>query len=178
MASWTTPKTWVAGSPVTAAELNSHLRDNLTYLYARDVGLSPTKTSDQTRNSAVFADIDDLTFSVTSGKNYSFHAIITWTHSSTSGGPIISFNHPGGTCRMMGDYSGETSNTSSLREWVTTTDGGSGVATVDTVDTARMFVADARYTCTSSGTFAMRVARNTTGTTTIQAGASLFVTSD
>jgi hypothetical protein len=32
MASWTTPKTWVAGSALTAAEMNTHVRDNLTWL--------------------------------------------------------------------------------------------------------------------------------------------------
>jgi hypothetical protein len=178
MASWTSPKTWSAGSPVTAAELNTHLRDNLTYLYDRDVGLSPTKSADQTRNSAVFTDITDLTFSVTAGKNYTIIAVITWTHDNVGGGPIISFNHPGGTARLLVEHTGETSSTSSLREWITTNDGGSGVATVDTINVARITTGFGRYTCSSSGTFAMRVARNTTGTTTIQAGASLFVTSD
>lgn len=30
---WTTPRTWVAGSAVTAAELNTDVRDNTDYLY-------------------------------------------------------------------------------------------------------------------------------------------------
>jgi hypothetical protein len=30
---WTTPKTWIAGSVLTAAEMNTHVRDNLSYLY-------------------------------------------------------------------------------------------------------------------------------------------------
>jgi hypothetical protein len=30
---WTTPRTWVAGEIPTAAQLNTHLRDNLTHLY-------------------------------------------------------------------------------------------------------------------------------------------------
>ena len=29
---WTDPQTWAAGNPVTAAELNEQLRDNMTYL--------------------------------------------------------------------------------------------------------------------------------------------------
>lgn len=32
MASWTTPKTWVANANLTAAEMNSHVRDNETWL--------------------------------------------------------------------------------------------------------------------------------------------------
>lgn len=30
--SWTTPRTWVAGELVTAAELNTHIRDDLSWL--------------------------------------------------------------------------------------------------------------------------------------------------
>jgi len=37
---WTTPKTWVANAILTAAQLNTHLRDNLAYLKA-----SPTITA-------------------------------------------------------------------------------------------------------------------------------------
>lgn len=32
MAGWTTPRTWVVGEVVTAAELNQHIRDNLNFL--------------------------------------------------------------------------------------------------------------------------------------------------
>jgi hypothetical protein len=32
MATWTTPKTWVAGSALTAAELNEQVRDDLTWV--------------------------------------------------------------------------------------------------------------------------------------------------
>lgn len=138
---------------------------------------TPTKASDQTRDSAVFADIDDLTFPVVSGTAYSVIAMITWSHASASGGPVFSFNHPGGTCRMLIEHTGEASSTSSTKEWITTTDGGSGVATVDTINVARMSIGYIRYSCTSNGTFAMRFARNTTGVLTVQAGASLFVMS-
>lgn len=31
--SWTTPRTWTTGDTITAALLNTHLRDNLNYLY-------------------------------------------------------------------------------------------------------------------------------------------------
>lgn len=31
---WTTPRTWIAGEKATAAMLNTHLRDNLAFLYA------------------------------------------------------------------------------------------------------------------------------------------------
>jgi len=33
---WTAPRTWVTGEIVTAAQMNTHLRDNLEYLKAQD----------------------------------------------------------------------------------------------------------------------------------------------
>ena len=36
---WTSPRTWVANAIVTAAQLNTHLRDNLTWLYSAKHGL-------------------------------------------------------------------------------------------------------------------------------------------
>lgn len=35
MANWTTPRTWTNGEIVTDTMLNTHLRDNLLYLYSR-----------------------------------------------------------------------------------------------------------------------------------------------
>lgn len=32
MTTWTTPKTWVTGDPLTASEMNTHVRDNEKYL--------------------------------------------------------------------------------------------------------------------------------------------------
>ena len=34
--SWTSPKTWVVGTLTTAADLNTHIRDNLRYLKGLD----------------------------------------------------------------------------------------------------------------------------------------------
>lgn len=178
MTAWTTPKTFSAGSALTASELNTYLSDNTLHLYERVVGYAPTTSSDVTRASATFADLDVLQFPVANGKNYSFMFIATWSHSNTGGGPVFSFSHPGGNARALFEYTGETSNVSDLRDWVTSIDGGAGVATVDTIDVARICVAHGRYTASASGTFTMRYARNTTGTLTVQSGASLFVTSD
>src|SRR5262245_42528639 len=37
---WTTPRTWVAGELVTATIMNSHVRDNLNYLYTAVTGVA------------------------------------------------------------------------------------------------------------------------------------------
>lgn len=178
MTAWTTPKTFVSGSALTAAELNEQLRDNTLHLYERQVGYSPTMSADVTRAAATFANLSNLSFPVASGTNYSWIFIATWENSSTSGGPIFSFTHAGGNGIGLFEYTGETSDTSDLRDWVQSQDGGSGVATVDTANVRRICVAHGRYNATGSGTFQMRYARNTAGTLTVHAGSSLLVTSD
>jgi len=179
MTSWTAPKTYTAGSALTASELNTHTRDNLLHLYERVVGYSPTMSSDQTRDNSAFGNVTELTFPVASGKNYGIIGAGTWKHSSTAGGLILGFDHPGGNCRGLFEYTGETSTTSNTRDWVTAIDTGSGVATAQASDSVyAWWIPVLRYQCTSSGTFALRFARNTGGIVTLQAGSSLFVTSD
>jgi|SRR5690348_8448631 len=43
---WTTPRTWVAGELVTAAMLNTHVRDNLNALYSGVPGFRVRKAAD------------------------------------------------------------------------------------------------------------------------------------
>ena len=179
MTSWTAPKTYTAGSALTASELNTHTRDNLLHLYERVVGYSPTMASDSpARNSATFADLTGLSFPVANGKNYTWIFIATWEHSSTSGGPVFGFTHAGGNCVGLFEYTGESSTSSDTRDWEQAQDTGSGVATVDTSGVRRICVAHGRHQATASGTFQMRYARNTTGSVIVHAGSSLFVTSD
>ena len=57
--SWTTPKTWLAGSPLLAAELNTHLRDNLAALKAPPTnGYGLNRPSDYSTSSTAFVDVD------------------------------------------------------------------------------------------------------------------------
>lgn len=53
---WTTPRTWNAGETVTSIMMNTHVRDNLSYLYqsaAINVGAAVVRTSTQSISSAV-----------------------------------------------------------------------------------------------------------------------------
>jgi hypothetical protein len=182
MTAWTTPKTWVADDGLTAAELNEQVRDNTLHLYERVVGYNPTTSSDDTVNSGTFKNINGgtLSFPVAAGKNYTFIFIGTWEHSSTGGGPIFGFDHPdsGTACVALFEYTGETSSISDTRDWVNAKASGTGVATADSAAAKRICIGHGRYICSTSGTFYMQFARNTGGTSTIHAGASLFVTSD
>lgn len=143
--------------------------------------LSLVLSADVTTSSASWADLTGLTFACTSGKNYSYTLILTYESSSTSGGPVVGFNHPGGTCHMLIDYYGDTSATVSQTEaqnGTNGTGGSSGVATANTGGANYFIRAVGRYQCTSTGTFAIRMKRNTTGTVTFHKGCLLRVVSD
>ena len=67
---WTTPKTWVAGNTLTAAELNEQVRDNLTFLNSKpSADYVLDEASDYTTTSGTFVDIDstNLSLSITTG---------------------------------------------------------------------------------------------------------------
>jgi hypothetical protein len=59
---WTLPRTWATGEIVTAAQLNTHLRDNLEYLKLReDTPLNAftcNSTTAYTTTAATFTDVD------------------------------------------------------------------------------------------------------------------------
>jgi hypothetical protein len=50
---WTTPRTWVTDETLTAANLNTHVRDNLNALYGTDSTYTPTLTQSATISKTV-----------------------------------------------------------------------------------------------------------------------------
>lgn len=65
---WTTPKTWQVDELLTAADLNTHLRDNLNALKAPPTAhVACAESSDYTTTSTTFVDVDSskLTLTIT-----------------------------------------------------------------------------------------------------------------
>lgn len=135
-------------------------------------------SADVTVASGSYADLTGLSFPVTNGKNYNFSVIGTYQHSTTTGGPILAFSQPGGSCRMLVQYAGETAPDSFITEAQATNDGGTGVATAQVANTRYFIRAWGVYQCTGSGTFKLRIARNTAGTATFEKGFLLSVAND
>lgn len=72
--SWTTPKTWVNSEPLTADDLNTHLRDNLNALHAPPTAsYQLNEAANYTTTSTTFVDVDatvgklSLTITTTGG---------------------------------------------------------------------------------------------------------------
>ena len=63
--SWTTPRTWVTGEVVSAGQVNTHVRDNLTYLYNALTRLDASDTISGVFDVARIPDLDAGT--ITSG---------------------------------------------------------------------------------------------------------------
>ena len=53
---WTSPRTWVAAETVTAAQLNTHIRDNLDFLHSKD-HVSVYQSSNQTISDSTYTNI-------------------------------------------------------------------------------------------------------------------------
>lgn len=60
MPTWTTPKTWQDNDLVTAALMNTHLRDNLDWLKAPNMGLVTVPGTSMTTNSTTFVAVANL----------------------------------------------------------------------------------------------------------------------
>jgi hypothetical protein len=70
---WTTPRTWSTGEVVGATDMNTHVRDNLTYLFNRPADVDKVdNAASYTTTSTSFTDINatnlGITMTVASGK--------------------------------------------------------------------------------------------------------------
>lgn len=62
---WTTPKTWNTGDPLTAADLNTHVRDNLEYLKDKpSAAYRADESSDYSTTSTSFVNVDAAKFAL------------------------------------------------------------------------------------------------------------------
>jgi hypothetical protein len=81
MAIWTSPKTWSSGETLTAANFNTHIRDNESFLFGQRL----RKTADElVNNSAALQDDNDLTFAVAASEVWSFSLFLMYTSNTTA----------------------------------------------------------------------------------------------
>lgn len=97
---WTAPRTWVASEVVTAAIMNTHVRDNLTALNGY-----VAKTADQSvTSSAVLANDSELFYSIGGAGTYVFDLHLYGVSAANAAGDIqFSISFPAGTC-YWGDH--------------------------------------------------------------------------
>lgn len=177
MTSWTDPKTFTGSTALTAAELNTYVRDNTKFLYEQKTNVVLMLPSNLTRSSGSWGTITGLTFPVVSGLDYNILVQFWASGDDTGGGFAFGWDHPGGNGLGFWTYSGESSSTSQDHERITAVDTGSGVATVDSADVRYFHRGQLVYNCTSSGTYSMRWKRNTAGTATLYAGSCIIINS-
>lgn len=134
-------------------------------------------SSDVTTSSASWADLTGLSFTATNGKVYNIEFFLTWECSSTSGGPAVGYSGPTGTALLFTVYTGETASDSSTINQVDTADTGNGIATADASAAKRTVRGYGTFAATATGTFAIRMKRNTAGTVTFHKGGAMRVVS-
>jgi hypothetical protein len=63
---WTTPATWTPGQVITATDLNTHLRDNLNFLFSRPNSvIKRDNNANYTTTSTSFVDVDGTNLKIT-----------------------------------------------------------------------------------------------------------------
>jgi hypothetical protein len=102
---WTTPKTWSVGETLTAANLNTHIRDNGVETWHRIA----RKTADESVTSSTALQTDDhLTFSVAANEVWALEWMLLGT-SNGAGDWQFAYSFPSGnayTFGMLPDTSG------------------------------------------------------------------------
>src|SRR5262245_26789338 len=88
---WTTPRDWTAGETVTAAMLNTHLRDNLNAIVT-PASFTPTWGNTGTANSLGKGSISGSY--ITAGKLVIFRILLTWGSTTSSGSGNWTFTLP------------------------------------------------------------------------------------
>lgn len=105
---WTSPLTWVAGQVVTAAQLNTHVRDNLNDLsdgsWGRDLTFVVKAADEGLANSAVVQNDNHLFFTATANAKYLVDVALFVTVGGGSSGSDfkVGWSLPSGTFNMSG----------------------------------------------------------------------------
>ena len=90
---WTTPKTWSAGETLTAANFNTHIRDNLNAIGAHQ-RIRKTVTESLSSNTTL-QDDDHLLFAVAANEVWAWQSVVSVT-CDASGGIKFTFTAPSG----------------------------------------------------------------------------------
>lgn len=174
---WTSPRTWVASEIVTAALMNTHVRDNL--LASRDRIQVVYKAADQTvNNSTTLVNDTHLKFTAVAGQNYVFDMNLVLTCTSATPELLMGFSFPAGTlaCSTVGLDLAVTSNNGAARmPGVVSATTGVAALTVATPSVVTGVLVRGTFKCTTGGTVNFMWAQSvaTAVATTINQGSSL-----
>jgi hypothetical protein len=176
MAGWTSPRTWVTSEVVTAAQMNAHVRDNLTALngFVR-------KTADESvTSSATLQNDNELSIAIPAAGTYEIDVHLIVTSAANAAGDIrVGATFPAGTMTMMLDaldVSLAASNTGTIvRAAAAITSGvdpalGFGASTSQTYAHVKFL-----FVATASGTFQFQWAQSASNAnaTTVKANSLL-----
>lgn len=150
---WTAPRTWVASEVVTAAIMNTHVRDNLSALNGY-----VEKTADQSiSSSTVLTNDTDLLLTIGATGKYLIECNL-WATAAANAGPHIKFgfSFPAGTFDIegWGPHNSIASGTAVQTEWITVQGATSGTSSVGYGATTSVlgYFLRCRFTATATGT--------------------------
>lgn len=178
MAGWTAPRTWVAAETVTAAIMNTHVRDNLlaTTGYVR-------KTADESLNlSTTLQDDDHLLYTINDTGTFVFDLELIVTSAANAAGDFkFGFTFPTGTMdfnAIGADTSLASGNVSTAHFGVViSATSGSTALAYGASTTAAVIRARGHFAATATGTLRLQWAQfaSNASNTTVKAGSFMTV---
>ena len=126
--SWTTPRTWVTGEVVSAGQLNTHVRDNLSYLYNALATLDASDTISGVFDVARMPDLDAE--KITSGQ-FGTARIPDLDAGKITSGQFGTARMPNVIVDLATDWEGTEQSTGLTATWIDT-----GLSATITVDNA------------------------------------------
>lgn len=175
---WTSPRTWVAAETVTAAIMNTHIRDNLNALngFVR-------KTADESVTSSVTLQNDDhLLYSIGATGTYVFELVLFGVSAANAAGDlIVGFSFPAGTLHFSGHGLDDTlasGNTGTPRmTGILTATSGATTATFGLSTTTTSIVLRGILIATATGTLQFMWAQfaSSASASTLKAGSYMTV---
>jgi hypothetical protein len=126
---WTSPRTWVASEVVTAAIMNTHVRDNLNALNGY-----VAKTADESRSATAALTNDlHLFYTIPAAGTYVFDVYIMALSAADAAGDInLGFSFPTGACDFqgIGPHNSLATGSNVIGEWISRNAATSGVSAI------------------------------------------------
>ena len=174
---WTSPRTWVASEIVTAALLNTHVRDNLNAIngFVR-------KTADESvTSSAVLQNDDHLSYTIGATGTYAVDVYLIGTSAANAAGDLnVAFTFPTGTFYLTSSgldaslASGSSGTVQTLGGSITS---GTAFASYGLSTTQTSILLHGTFVATATGTLQLQwcQAVSNANASTLKAGSSMLV---
>lgn len=169
---WTNPRTWSAGETLTAANFNTHIRDNLNALSHH---LLVRKSSDEAVATTTLQADDSLLFNVPANEIWHMRWSLLVTGSASTADLVVRFTFPSGGEIAFSGAGIDIGGTFDYKKWLgTTSPTSSEDYDIFTTGQNHILIEGVYDQGGTGGNVTLEWAPSSTGTTTMKANSTLW----